>query len=45
MTGNTPQPSLTWDAAQDKPFETSYYNAGVHRAALTAPEFFHKGLD
>ena len=32
-------------AAQDKLFDTSYYNAGVHCAALTAPEFFHKALD
>ena len=32
-------------AAQDKSFDTGYYNAGVHQAALTAPEFFHKALD
>jgi spermidine synthase len=32
-------------AAQDKPFETSYYNTRVHRAALIAPEFFHTALD
>ena len=36
---------LRLQAAQDKTFDTSYYNAGVHRAALTAPEFFHKALD
>jgi len=36
---------VRWQAAQDKPFETSYYNAALHRAALTAPEFFHKALD
>ena len=33
------------EAAQGKPFETGYYNADVHHAALTAPEFFHKALD
>ena len=27
-------------AAQDKGFETRYYNAAIHRAALTPPEFF-----
>ncbi|UCC57276.1 MAG: polyamine aminopropyltransferase [Gammaproteobacteria bacterium] len=25
--------------------KTSYYNAAVHQAALTAPEFFHKALE
>ncbi len=27
--------------AQDKPFVTRYYNAAMHRSALTAPEFFY----
>jgi spermidine synthase len=31
-------------AAQSKPFDTGYYNSSVHRAALVAPEFFHKAL-
>lgn len=26
--------------AQDKPFETTYYNAAMHKAAMTAPEFY-----
>ena len=30
------------DDAQNKSFATRYYNAAVHRAALTAPEFFYK---
>lgn len=31
--------------ARNKSFETGYYNALIHRAALTAPEFFYKALD
>ena len=30
--------------AANKPFTTSYYNAAMHRAALTAPEFFHAAV-
>lgn len=33
------------DAAADKTFTTRYYNAGMHLAALTAPEFFHEEMD
>ncbi len=29
--------------AKNKPFETLYYNAEIHRAALAAPEFFKAG--
>lgn len=32
-------------AAADKPFETVYYNAGLHRGALAMPEFFRRGLE
>ena len=31
--------------ARDKTFETSYYNAAIHTAALTAPAFFHQALE
>ncbi len=31
--------------ARNKHFETSYYNAGIHHAALTAPEFFTRALE
>lgn len=31
--------------ARNKHFETSYYNADIHRAALTAPEFFAQALE
>jgi spermidine synthase len=30
--------------AQQKPFETQYYNADIHQAALTQPEFFRRAL-
>ena len=30
--------------AGDKPFETTYYNAAVHKAAMTAPEFFKQAF-
>ncbi|TCT20168.1 polyamine aminopropyltransferase [Thiobaca trueperi] len=30
--------------AECKPFETQYYNAGIHRAALAQPEFVRRGL-
>ncbi|MDH3326121.1 MAG: polyamine aminopropyltransferase [Gammaproteobacteria bacterium] len=30
--------------AENKPFETQYYNASVHQAALSAPEFFYPKL-
>ena len=32
-------------AAQNKEFETRYYNAAIHRAALTPPEFFVKVMN
>lgn len=32
------------DAARERPFETRYYNAEIHRAALAQPEFFRKAL-
>jgi spermidine synthase len=28
--------------ANNKAFETSYYNSNIHKAAFAAPEFFHK---
>ena len=31
--------------ARNRSFETGYYNADMHRAALTAPEFFNKALE
>jgi spermidine synthase len=31
--------------ARNKRFETSYYNAGIHHAALAAPEFFAGALE
>ena len=31
-------------AVAARPFETRYYNAAVHRAALAAPEFFRRAL-
>jgi len=31
--------------ARARRFETSYYNAAMHQAAFTAPEFFSKGLE
>jgi len=30
--------------ARAKPFETRYYNADIHRAALVQPEFFRKAM-
>jgi spermidine synthase len=32
-------------AAQHKAFATRYYNAAIHRAALTPPEFFTKAVE
>lgn len=32
------------DDAVEKPFATRYYNAGVHRAAMAAPEFFYQAM-
>jgi spermidine synthase len=32
-------------AAANKRFETGYYNAAIHTAALTMPEFFRRALD
>jgi len=32
------------DASENKQFETRYYNAAVHRAAMVAPEYFYKEL-
>ncbi len=32
------------DDARDKPFETHYYNAEIHHAALAQPEFFRRAL-
>lgn len=31
--------------ARNKSFDTRYYNAAIHHAALTAPEFFLRALD
>lgn len=31
--------------AANKPFETVYYNADIHKAALAQPEFFKKAMD
>lgn len=33
------------DDVRDKPFETQYYNADIHQAALAQPEFFRRALD
>lgn len=33
------------EASENKGFETDYYNAAVHRAALVAPEFFYRDLN
>jgi spermidine synthase len=30
--------------AQTKPFETRYYNAAIHKAALAMPEFMLEAL-
>ena len=30
--------------ARNKPFDTQYYNADIHRAALAQPEFFRKAM-
>ncbi len=30
--------------AENKPFETRYYNAAIHRAAFAAPEFFYSQI-
>ena len=30
--------------AENRPFNTNYYNAEVHRAAFAVPEFLRKGL-
>ncbi len=38
-------PAFREQAAKDKPFPTEYYNADIHHAALTAPEFFTKALE
>lgn len=32
------------DDAREKPFETRYYNAGIHAAGMAAPEFFRRAL-
>ena len=31
--------------AAGKSFETHYYNAAIHKAALTPPEFFRQALE
>lgn len=31
-------------AARNKEFDSNYYNAEIHRAALTQPEFFKKAM-
>jgi spermidine synthase len=31
--------------ARNRHFPTSYYNADIHRAALTPPEFFNHALE
>ena len=33
------------DAVKQKSFETEYYNAEIHQAALAAPEFFRQLVD
>jgi spermidine synthase len=40
LAGKTDLNGFREEDARDKPFETLYYNADVHRAAFTAPEFF-----
>lgn len=33
------------DAAENKTFNTEYYNAAIHRSAMVAPEFFYRELN
>ncbi|MEA3276756.1 MAG: polyamine aminopropyltransferase [Pseudomonadota bacterium] len=33
-----------FEAADQRPFETRYYNADIHRAALAEPEFFRREI-
>jgi spermidine synthase len=33
------------DDARNKAFDTGYYNADIHSAALSAPAFFHRALE
>lgn len=33
------------EAVRERPFETRYYNAEIHRAALAQPEFFRRAMD
>jgi spermidine synthase len=37
-------PEFRADAAASRTFETRYYNADVHRAALAQPEFFRRAM-
>jgi len=37
-------PEFRVDAAAERPFETRYYNADIHRAALAQPEFFRRAM-
>jgi spermidine synthase len=36
--------SFREQAVADKSFDTRYYNAAIHRAAMALPEFFHQAL-
>ena len=46
---DTPVTGFREQDAEAKPFQTKYYNAAIHRAAMAAPEFFYpeimKSLD
>jgi spermidine synthase len=42
--GERPLTSFRIEDAESKPFETRYYNAAIHRAALAQPEFFRRAL-
>ncbi|MFN4262566.1 MAG: polyamine aminopropyltransferase [Thioalkalivibrionaceae bacterium] len=41
---DAPVSFLREEAAEDKPFETEYYNAAIHRAAGATPEFLRRKL-
>lgn len=32
-------------ASTDKPFDTFYYNAGIHKASMVSPEFFKREME
>ncbi len=44
MASASPLDRFREEDVRAKPFDTRYYNADIHRAALIAPEFFRKAL-